>query len=205
MLEIIASWDTALFKAINLELANRFCDWLMPWVSTLVPLVPLLLAAAWLAIKGGRRGRWVLVGCALLFIFTDLLTSQVWRPLLGRLRPYAGLEGIRYCFGDLWRVSDAASMAKAAHSYGLPSAHAANAMGPAIYLGRFYPRLGRWLVAAALLVGFSRVYVGAHFPGDVLAGYLWGGICGWLLAWLVARLPALRRPETAPLPTHQQD
>jgi len=201
----MASWDTALFKFINLGLANRFCDWLMPWVSTLVPLVPLLLAAAWLVAKGGRRGLWVVLGCALLFVFTDWITTQLWRPLLGRLRPYAALEGIRYSFGDLWRISDLASMAKAAHSYGLPSAHAANAMGPAVFLGFFYPRLGRWLVAAALLVGFSRVYVGAHFPGDVLAGYLWGGLCGWLLALVMKRLPALRRPETAPLSAPRQD
>jgi len=178
--------DEALFRLLNTGWVNPAADWFMPWVSEVrLYLVPLIALAAWLALRQGVRGRYVLLGLASLFLLTDWVTTSVWRPLFSRLRPYAALEGARV-LAQTWRLTDAAFMAQAADSFGLPSAHAANSLGLAVYLGRFYRKLGLGLAGLALLVGLSRIYLGVHYPGDLLAGYAWGGLSGWAVARLVA-------------------
>ena len=184
----LESWDQALFWSLNQGWAHPFWDAVMPWVSNLVPLVPLLAVAVWLGLARGWRGRALLVALALLFILTDWVSTQMLRPFFERLRPYAALEGVRYCFGDDWHVSTLASLARGGGIYGLPSAHAANSMGPAFFLLRFFPRLGLALILAAILVSFSRVYLGLHYPGDVALGLAWGGLAGWVWAAVVDRL-----------------
>jgi undecaprenyl-diphosphatase len=194
--ESLHAWDTALFFWINQGWAHPWLDWLMPWISDLVPLAPILAAAAWVAYKDGPA-RWpIILGLAALFLLTDSVASQLLRPWLERLRPYAILEGARH-FDDGWQLTQGV-VAHHAGAFGLPSCHASNSLGPAVYLGRFHPRLGWALAAAALAAGLSRVYLGVHFPGDVLAGFLWGGLCGWAVAAAVGRLMSARARARVP-------
>jgi undecaprenyl-diphosphatase len=111
---------------------------------------------------------------------TDLVTYQVLKPGIGRHRPCHQMT-VRLvtpsCGGD----------------YGFPSNHAANAMATCGALWRPRKRLANAaLVATAFLVGFSRVYLGVHFPFDVLAGFGFGlfmGIsCRLLMGQLFARV-----------------
>ena len=170
--------DILFFRFLNLELVSPWLDILAKWASDLIPLVPLLVLAAWLLLNLGVRGRVMFVGVALLFVFTDYLTTQELRPFIERLRPYASLEGVRYSFGAEWRISTAASLATQYPALGFPSAHAANSMGPAVFMLLFLRRAGLVLGIMSLAVGFSRVYLGLHYPGDVLAGFAWGAIWG---------------------------
>ena len=186
-IRVLGHWDRALFKLINLKLNNPRLDLVMPWISNLIPLIPVVLAAIWLLVVYRLKGAFLLAGLGLLFVFTDSVTTQILRPWLERARPYAALEGIRYCFGADWHISTAQSIIEAAGAMGLPSAHAANSMGPALFVMRFSPRVGAVLVALTLLVSYSRIYLGLHYPGDVITGMLWGGLCGWVWARLVER------------------
>ncbi|RMG60977.1 MAG: phosphatase PAP2 family protein, partial [Calditrichaeota bacterium] len=70
--------------------------------------------------------------------------------------------------------------------WGFPSSHAANAAAAGTVLARMFPRW-RWAFALlAGLIGFTRIYVGVHYPGDVAAGFLLGWAVG-LLLWQMTR------------------
>ena len=66
----------------------------------------------------------------------------------------------------------------------MPSSHAANAMGQAFLFSLTVPRLKYHLYAIAAIIAISRVFVGVHYPGDVLVGSLLGALCGWVFALL---------------------
>jgi undecaprenyl-diphosphatase len=71
--------------------------------------------------------------------------------------------------------------------FSFPSSHAVDAFCIAAFVGQFAPNL-RWpLFIAAVLMAYSRVYCGAHFPSDVLAG----AVLGCLMGWLMGRLSAM--------------
>src|ERR671930_900097 len=80
-----------------------------------------------------------------------------------------------------------------AHSSSFPAGHAATAFAGALLLSYLAPRAAPLFVLLATAIGYSRVYVGVHYPGDVVAGALVGVLCG-LVALLVLRALRAHRP-----------
>lgn len=99
---------------------------------------------------------------------SGLITNLTVKPLVGRVRPWLVVEGLE----ALVRPGDA-------HSF--PSGHTSAAFAAACAwrygLPRGWSRAALW---GAALMGLSRLYVGVHFPTDVLGGVLIGVLCGWL-------------------------
>lgn len=111
-------------------------------------------------------------------LIVDLLVVNITiKPLVSRPRPWVVMEG----FEVLLRSSDPNSF---------PSGHTCAAFAFAAAVCVAAPR--KWMKAAALIVaalmGCSRLYVGVHFPSDVLSGAVIGTLCGLVGAWLVRRL-----------------
>lgn len=185
MLDWLQQQDLSLFKLLNHSMPDTWLDGFAVWVSDLIPLVPLLALGLWLLISRHPRRFQLLAGAALLFVFTDFVLSEYLRPWLARPRPYAVIAGAEYFKHHVWWVSDGAL--KGLHP-GLPSAHASNSMGAAVFFWAAGTRWGGPLAALALLAGWSRVYLGMHYPFDVLAGFAWGAIWGYLLGWLSLRI-----------------
>jgi undecaprenyl-diphosphatase len=84
------------------------------------------------------------------------------------------------------------------NSFSFPSGHATNIAGQAAYWSLFCPEAAPITIIAAALVGYSRVYVGHHWPGDVLAGYLLGVIIALMMGYGLRTwvLPERRRSQS---------
>ena len=170
MLEFLDNLDRALFMFLNVTLSNPITDLIMPVITSDYLLRALYGLAIILFIwKGDRKLRWLIVASALTLLFTDQLSAGFLKPLIGRMRPCHTLGEINLLVG-------------CGGGKAMPSSHAANAFGQAL-LFSFHYRVVRWyLIGFAALVAVSRVFVGVHYPGDVLAGAMIGALIGLILA-----------------------
>lgn len=165
MLDFILEIDTALFYFINVNLANPFFDWFMPFITEKAHWFPvwgiLIIGLLW---KGGKKGRVAVLLIIPVIFLSDQLSAKVLKPLIARPRPCVTLPDV-YMLVDIKR------------SFSFPSAHAANFFAVATYFNYFYPKY-RWVYFdAAFFVALSRVSIGVHYPLDIIAGGILGAAC----------------------------
>jgi undecaprenyl-diphosphatase len=166
VLSALGSLDARLFLLINRSQQNPVFDLVMPILSTKrYFLLPAAAAVLMLLVWGGRR-MWLVLAVGVAALALADLGSTLIRESLHRTRPCYVIPDVHQLIG-------------CSGSSSLPSNHASNMFAIAT-VG--WLALGRWrwgLLAVAVGVAYSRVYVGVHYPGDVLAGALWGTALGW--------------------------
>jgi undecaprenyl-diphosphatase len=154
----LLNWDVALFYRINQGQQNFFFDQVMPYITEFDHW------KFWfLAVWGSKQTRITLVLLVLLVGLLDYANSFYFKHLFARLRPCNALEEVRI----FWPCP---------RSFSFPSNHAANVFGAVFLLSAIYRRWAPGLIFIALVVGYSRVYVGEHFPLDVIAGAVLGAV-----------------------------
>ncbi|MGB8376730.1 MAG: phosphatase PAP2 family protein [Salegentibacter sp.] len=173
-MEQLSQLDHKLFLFLN-NLGNPHWDWVWLAISDkwmAIPLYTLLLFLLYRKL-GLKTTVFTLVIVALLIASTDQL-ANLFKHGFERLRP-CGQEGVR---------EYARFVAKRCGHYGFFSAHAANSAGVAVFLGlvfrRYYRNMIWFLAFWAVIVAYSRVYLGVHYPGDILVGMLIGSLLGYL-------------------------
>jgi undecaprenyl-diphosphatase len=184
----LSALDARIFHLINRSLQNPLFDLVMPILSNKrYFLLPALVVVLMLLVWGGRR-MWIVVAVAVAALALSDVGTNLIKAALHRTRP---------CHV----IPDVHLLAGCTRSFSLPSNHASNmfALAAVGWLG-----LRRWRWALALLaagVAYSRVYLGVHYPADVLAGAVWGGALGWGLTALAAHLcPGWFETPAAPPP-----
>jgi membrane-associated phospholipid phosphatase len=187
MIGWLHSIDIRVFRFINQSLSNSLFDSLMPFVSNSPSFACILLAlAVYMIWKGGVRGRL----CALMLLLSlcigNWLVGDSIKNTVGRLRPFHTLP-------------DAVLRVGMGGSYSFPSSHAANWFGATMILLIYFRRTVWILLPLAMLVGFSRVYNGVHYPSDVLAGAVLGAGYSAAVVWMLDSLWQFLGPRWFPL------
>lgn len=172
--------DYQLFQLIN-GANNHFFDFIMFWLSDKLIWIPLYAFLIFLLYKDFGKNFWKPLLLVILSIaLADLLSVHLFKNVFLRLRPChtLKLEGIVHLVHG-----------KCGGQYGFVSSHAANssAIAVSLFLTWFRKRsyLGYALLVWALLVSYSRVYIGVHFPADIMGGLMLGSLiatCLFVLA-----------------------
>lgn len=172
MIQELLQIDKALFYLFNVKIANPVFDVLMPFITKDINL-RIFLALVWigLLIFGGKKGRIVAILLIPAIAISDQLSSHIIKPLVGRIRPCHELEHVRLLVGCGSGLS-------------FPSSHAVNSFTVATLISRFYKKYSAYLFLFAFLVSFSRIYVGVHYPADVIAGMIIGVVIGFVVVYL---------------------
>ena len=181
MNELIAL-DHALFQLINGTWHNGFLDALFPFLRNKYFWMPLyLFLLSFLVINYKKQGVIVAVFAILVITLGDQLSSQVIKELVERLRPCKNPQ-----LAETVRLLVPCGSGKS-----FTSSHAVNHFAAAAYFGSLFFARFRWVLPLAVfwaaLVSYGQVYVGLHFPADVLAGGILGCAIGFVVAFFARR------------------
>lgn len=169
LLENSTKLDTTLFYFLNVKLQNGFFDFLMPILTNLdYWRIPLGLMVILLLIFGKKKGRITVLFLVLGITLSDQLCNSLIKPLVGRIRPCNVLQNIHL-------------LVNCTKSYSFPSSHAMNMFTGVTLLSYSYRKIKVILFIIAILVSYSRIYVGVHYPFDVLAGVILGIFCAFII------------------------
>jgi len=189
MLEAVQQTEISLFYFIN-QAHHPLLDAVMLFVTD-IKKTGIILLLVWVGLlwKGGVKGRTVALLLLPLILTTDQLSSHVLKELFDRARPCDALEGVRAIDG-------------CRHSPSFPSSHAVNNFAAATLFALHYRRWVPWLAfGLAALVSYSRIYLGLHYPSDVLGGAVIGILCALAVTGVARGVARLAQRSGANRPT----
>ena len=189
MLDHLIDLDRWLLLAVNGS-TSLYIDGLVKTLTTAATWIPLYIALFYMVMKNNNSVAKIafIVGCACLcYLFAGALDDGIVKPMVARWRPtHDPVIG--------WQV-DVVNGYRGGN-YGFFSAHASNTFSLAVFFSLLVRSrlLTTALVAWSLLNCWTRLYLGVHFPGDILVGLLWGGIVGSAVYYFYRRM--MRRYAT---------
>lgn len=190
--------DKTLFYAIN-GTRSPFLDAVMPVASYpwLLWVLALAAVALWGVVIYRRNKNWrsfgpVLFGAVLMLAtagVNDVITRAV-KYDVGRLRPHQHLPFVYFQKQGEWRQNSAAFTPVKPKSDSFISGHASHTMALAVTVATLCPPLSPIIYTLPLVVGYSRIYLGKHYPGDVVCGWFAGAVTALFTRRLTRRMRA---------------
>ena len=184
MIDTIVEIDKQIMVFLNKTISNPIFDFIMPIITNQKFLVfSGLILIGYLAYFGGKSGRITIVLLLIAASFSDAICFQIIKPWVGRIRP--SHEFYEYINLPVSKGG----------KYSFPSNHAANSFVLATVLSYFYDKNRISLYILASTIAFSRVYVGVHYPLDIIFGSIIGYIISWIILslWVIIKIRELKR------------
>lgn len=174
--------DKQAFSAINFYGSVRFLDLPMRILRNAYTWIPFYMFMLYWLVRYAKDRAWqfaLLTLCS--FTATDAISSRLLKPFFARSRP---------CYDQTLRLV-IHKLEGCGGVYSMPSSHASNHFGLAtLWFCAIYYMTGKrwwWLYLWAFLICYAQIYVGKHFPLDILAGAGLGTLTGWILAHIFYR------------------
>ncbi|MDQ3550312.1 MAG: phosphatase PAP2 family protein [Bacteroidota bacterium] len=174
----LEKWDQWLFIQLNSHFTNPFFDAVLPYFRNSAFWAPLyIFILIFIVINYGKKGLWWGIGFLCTVAIADLVGARVFKEGFERLRPCQDPAFFQYVRLLLKHCSG---------SYSFISNHAANHFGMATFVSiTFFPVFKKWIFLFylwAAFIGYAQIYVGVHYPLDVLGGAVVGSLAGLLTA-----------------------
>ena len=177
LLHKLEQWDQWLFIQINNHQSNSFFDNVLPYLRIAYFWTPLYLFLLVFIITNFKsRGWWWCLFFLCTVSLCDMTSTNLFKEVFQRLRPCNDPD----FFQNVRLVID-----RCGGRFGFTSNHAANHFGMATFIFvTLRPVIKKWIWVAflwAAIIGYAQVYVGIHYPFDILGGAAIGFMFGWLL------------------------
>ncbi|GMR05363.1 MAG: phosphatase PAP2 family protein [Thermodesulfobacteriota bacterium] len=172
--------DIWLFRAMNGTYTLSVLDVLMVYVTQKSNFLGVIVVAAVLILLFGKKKDRVGLLLLVLVVATSDAACNFFKHLFMRVRPCHALEGVRLLVG-------------CGGSYSMPSGHATNIFAAMVFLSLRYRKGAPFFLIFALMVAYSRVYVGVHYPADIFVGALLGTGIAFFYSWAEKKAPEVYR------------
>ena len=190
----ISQWlvegDSSILLAVN-GMHSSYFDTFMWLCSRKFEWIPFYLSILYVLFRNfnWRVVLYSLVAMGVVLLLTDAVSSHFIRPVVARLRP----SNLENPISEMIHIVDNYRGGR----YGFPSSHASNSWGLVFFVGLLLRRrvLTTFLVCWALLLCYSRLYLGVHYPGDLLAGMMLGAVVASVVYYVFWRMTKVEPPS----------